>query len=234
MNDPQLLEWVLDDSVETSGGASPLAELTPPQALIDRTLNLVDAEWETEPRRGWHYAGVGLALAAGLLLAIELPSSVPHSTPIDAMTPKGLEVSAPEIGLKMAVSSQGQLARVEAGAHYHAGDTLYFRVSSSQTGWIYLVHGSENQAQLLTSQHVSPGETDLGNATSVLSWTIEAGDPASTFAVIGSLEAIDTDTLLSSLRAEPAGTSTAISSQTCTTARSMGWSCVLQEIEGSP
>jgi len=234
MTDTQLLDWVLDDSIEASGGVPPLAEMTPPQALIDRTLNLVDAEWETQSRRGWQYASVGLALAAGLILAVQLPSPDPATASIDKMTPKGLEASAPEVGLKMAVSSEGQLARVEGGVHYRAGDELYFRVSSTQSGWVYLVHRSETQVQLLASQHIASGETDLGNAESLLSWTIETGDPASTFAVIGSLEPIDTTALLGSLQAESEGDSTANHSQTCTTARSMGWSCATQAIEGSP
>ncbi len=234
MTDTQLLEWVLDDNAKAPSCASPLAEITPAQTLIDRTLELVDAEWRTPPRRSWQYAGVGLALAAGLVLAVQLPSLNQTPASIDKMTPKGMAASAPEVGLKMAVSSQGRLARVEKGVRYSAGDQIYFRVSSTQAGWVYLVHGSEDQVELLSTQHVPAGETDLGDTTSVLSWTIEAGDPASTFAVIGSLDPIPAETLLRSLQADPEGADAANSQRTCTRARSMGWSCAIQAMEGSP
>jgi len=234
MTDPNLLEWIMDDKAEASEHPSKIAEISPSQALIDRTLSLVDAEWEASSRRNWRYTGVGIALAAGLMLAVSLPSNETSHSPIEHMTPKGLASTAPEIGLKMAVSSQGQLARVAQGARYQDGDQLFFRISSTQAGWVYLVHESEKQAQLLTAQQVPAGETDLGGTTNVLSWTIERGDPAATFIIIGSLEPIETNTLLDALQDTSDPGNTPNGQRACTMARSMGWSCDTQAVEASP
>lgn len=231
MNDARLLEWILDENTEDAVCGSSLAEIAPPDALVQHTLSLVDAEWETRSRGNWRVAGVTLALAAGVLLAIRLPQPAPDTNPTERMTPKGLESSAPEISLKMAVDTQGRLQRVESGARYGAGDQLYFRVSSSGAGWVYLVYENKERFEVLATQQVAAGETDLGAEQTLLSWTIDAGDPDSRFAVIGSNEPIDPTILATSLQPGRENSVEQSGKQTCQLARTMGWSCDLQAIE---
>jgi hypothetical protein len=234
MTDARLMEWILDEHIEAPPGGSALAERVPPDALVQRTLSLVEAEWDTNPRRSWRTGAVTLALAAGVFLAVQLPQPPPAVSPVEQMTPKGLEAIAPEISLKMAVESRGRLLRVEDGGLYSAGDQIYFRVSSTDASWVYLVQEIEGQLSFLATQQVGPGETDLGTHSALLSWTIDAGDPASVFAVIGSFEPIQTETLTEALGSSEKKGELDSRQRICVMARSMGWSCDVREIKVTP
>ncbi len=161
--------------------------VTPPTL---RAATLAAVQREMRPARRWPPLAAGFALAAGLALML-LPGEPPPPTLIE----RGVGVAIPEVGLKIAVSTGGGLARLKPGAAYAPGDTLYFRAAvPGPTPAALLRHGAAG-TEVIGRFTLPAGETDLGAAASALAWRLETGEGSSVFALVASPQLPDDEAL---------------------------------------
>jgi hypothetical protein len=138
-----------------------------------------------QPRRArrWPWAiGGALALAAAVILALRV---APEPTAdLAQLMQRGVGDPVTALSLRVAVRHGDTVERFAAGRVYHAGDTLIFRVSASETTEVTLRRGSS----VLYTGRVGPGDTDLP-----VGYQLEAGEGPSRFTIEGggSVEAIE-------------------------------------------
>lgn len=230
---------MIDDPVRrwlVEGGPPPseihdLLDVEPPPELIAATLAAVEAERAAESlpalqpandRRRWL---AGLTLASGLAAAVlvSLWPAHPVGDPAN-MVARGDGSSLPSVDLKMAVEHQGQLERLREG-RYPPGDKLFFRVASDGPGWATLIRVDSAGVELLDQREVAAGEADLSLDGRPLAWTLEAGDPSSVFALLGSEAPLDPDALDALLRTQVEGGHAEDADAICTVAAQAGLRC---------
>lgn len=125
------------------------------------------------PRRILWGVGAGLALAAGLLLALQSgPASVGDPEQLVARGAGGPGVTP--FTVRVAVRRGETTERFAVGQVYHAGDTLIFRVTTMEATEVTLRRGSTT----LYTGTVGPGDTDLPVA-----YQLESGEAAARFSV---------------------------------------------------
>lgn len=204
--DPLTL-WLLGEGPEPEDAADFL-EVEPPAELLSATLAAVEAERAAEsvpeltpanaPHRTWRWVGLAAAAAAAALLVVGLQPGPEVGDP-SQMVARGNGETEPMVVLKMAVEHEGALERLREGS-YPAGDRLFFRVSSDMPGYAALVRVDADRIELLDHRALKAGEADLTLDGSPMAWTLEPGDPSSVFALLGSSQPIEIETLDAALR----------------------------------
>lgn len=152
---------------------SSLPPIDPPDRVVVATLQAIARE---RARSRWGriavVAGGAMAMAAALLIAVNVPAvGEPRS-----FTHRGIGDVLPTVDLRVVVKSGEEVSRLATGASYHAGDTLLFRVSTSEAMDLTL---RRNTAVIWTG-HVEAGDHDLP-----IGYALEAGEGAATFTVEG-------------------------------------------------
>ena len=159
-----------------------LAELAPPADLSAAVLAAVEREAQVTPAAGmprWAALGAALALAAALLLVVLPPRGGTALDPT-TLTPKGVGTTRPDVALKVAVSSHGEIARYRADRRYTVGDVLHFRASVTAPSEALLVRVDPQGAAVVHRQPLAAdAELDLP-----LTWTLEAGEQTAAFALL--------------------------------------------------
>ncbi|MEQ1566978.1 MAG: hypothetical protein ABMA64_15150 [Myxococcota bacterium] len=112
--------------------------------------------------RPWAIAG-GLALAAGVALALALPERGPRS--------RGVPSELPELDLRMVAERGGVAVRVSEPLH--TGERVLFRASADrQTRAELWVEGPRGRERL-TGLTVDPTPRDVGDATGLLGYRFD-------------------------------------------------------------
>lgn len=155
----------------------------------------------------------------------------------EQMTARGEAARLPQVALKMAARSGGQLDRLRADRTYRPGDALFFRVQSDGPGWFALVVSDGAGLRLLQQGPLSAGEADLRLGDALLTWTVEPGDGPAAFAVLSGAAPQDEGAWLGPLRAAavaPAVAAPADPSALCEAARRAGLGCDAVQVEIAP
>lgn len=156
-----------------------LGPLAPPEAVSARTLAAVRAE---RSRAAWRVragAALGMAAMAALSLLVVTP---PEAGRPDTMVERGSGEAGVVVDLRVAVRRPtGEVSRFTPGERYAAGDTLMFRLQSTNAVDLKLLRNGV----LLWAGRAPAGAFDLP-----VGYTLEPGEPAAVFSLEGGSEPV--------------------------------------------